>query len=109
MSAAFPKTTRVTMVVLNLTLTALSLALDVGLALMSWFGKVARTLLVLGMWGACFFVAIYILTLLNWAPLWFRLYGECMKTQREANTVTDVFQHRADCMGIAAQMIGRMR
>ena len=48
---------------------------------------------------------IYALLVLNWAPLWLRLYSACMSQQSEANTVSDIFRHRIDCSKVATKVI----
>ncbi len=67
----------------------------------------AAWLVVVG--GFVLLVLLYALWALNWAPLWTRLYSECMNQQPEANTVSEIFQHRAQCGRFASESVGKTR
>lgn len=75
------------------------------MAVLSWLAQAVRRVAIVSVWGVCILVGLYLLAVLNWAPLWARLYSDCMTLQREANTVTEIFRHRAQCMRVASQFV----
>ncbi len=87
MGAKFPRATRATMTA------------------MEWIMGAVATVLRIALWGFGIFIVIYALLVLNWAPLWLRLYSACMSQQSDANTVSDIFRHRIDCSKVATKVI----
>ena len=91
MSAAFPRAARAAVDTLH------------------WLGRVVQVVWMIVVGGFVLLVVLYALWVLNWAPLWTRLYSECMNQQPEANTVSEIFQHRAQCGRFASQSVGKAR
>jgi hypothetical protein len=63
----------------------------------------------LALWGFVIVMLLFTLPVLNWAPLWWRLYSACMAQQAEPNTVVQIIQHRNDCWKAANRAIERAR
>ena len=61
-----------------------------------------RTLLI---WGFWLVIVFYLLSALNWAPPWIRLYSACMSQQPEANTLSDIFRDRVECAKFTTRAI----
>ncbi len=59
----------------------------------------------LALWGFGIVMVLYALWVLNWAPLWWRLYSTCTAQQPEANTVAEIVQHQIDCAKAATRAI----
>jgi len=88
MGARFPRATRATTTALE------------------WIMRAVTTpLWIIALWGFGIFIVIYALWALNWAPLWMRLYSECMNQLSEANTVSEIFQHRVRCAEFATRVV----
>jgi len=72
---------------------------------LDWLGRAWK----IALSGFVTLMVVYILVLilwaLNWAPLWRRLYSECMTLQGEADTVSEIFQHRAQCSRFAFESV----
>lgn len=82
-------------------------AARVGVDTLHWLGRVVQIVWMILVVGGFVLVVLYVLWALNWAPLWTRLYSECMSQQSEANTVSEIFQHRAQCGRFASQSVGK--
>jgi hypothetical protein len=67
--------------------------------------RAVTTVWIITLWGFGIVIVIYALWALNWAPLWMRLYSECMNQVPEANTVSESFQHRARCAHFATRVV----
>ena len=66
-------------------------------------GVTTVSVIAIGVFGAI--TVLYLISMLNWAPLWGRLYAACMAQQPEPNTVAEIIQHRAICAKHATSTI----